>query len=258
MAKRRPSPQSISVDVIRWSVIAVITLVIVFLAGQAFSTFLHTSRIFLIRDIFVEESLGEVKLPELEKLKSHNIFSVDLTKVENKVRAKYPQIGDLKVLRHFPDGISITGFLRRPVAEAALNGHSLEISADGYFLRHIEREEGPLPVVRGLKSANAVPGERVQDENLLLAMNVIELVKNTRALSALGFRVVDIADPLKIICRFRDEAVNFEVFFEKDSIADKFKVLSAIVDRGDLELAQVKHIDLRFDETVIGRKKTKK
>jgi cell division septal protein FtsQ len=258
MAKRKPNPQSISVDVVRWIVIAVIALVVGFFAVQAFSTFLHTSKIFLIRDIFVEENLGEVKLPELEKLKGHNLFSVDLMKVENKVRAKYSYIGDLKVLRHFPDGIAITGFLRRPVAEAALNGHTLEISADGYFLRHSEREGDPLPVVRGLKSANAVPGERVEDEKLLVAMNIIELIKSARALSALGFREVDITDPLKIICRFRDEAASFDVFIEKDHVADKLKGLSAIAERSDLELAQVKYIDLRFDEPVIGRKKSKK
>jgi cell division septal protein FtsQ len=258
MAKRRPNPQSISVDVIRWSVIAVITLVFIFFAGKAFSTFLHTSRVFLVRDIFVEESLGEVKLSELEKLKGHNIFLVDLVKVEDKVRVKYPQIGGLKVLRHFPDGIAIKGFLRNPVAEAVVNGRTLEISADGYFLVHAERADGPLPVVRGLKSAKALPGERVGDENLHLAMNIIELIKSARVLSALGFREVDITDPLKIICRFKDEAVSFEVFLEKDRIAEKLKVLSTIVDRSDLELAQVKYIDLRFDEPVIGRKKAKK
>jgi cell division septal protein FtsQ len=258
MAKRKPNPQSISIDVIRWIMIAVITLVVGFFAVQAFSAFLHTSKIFLIRDIFVEESLGEVKLPELEKLKGHNIFLVDLVKVENKVQTKFPHIGDLKILRHFPDGIAVTGFLRRPVVEAALNGHTLEISADGYFLRHVEREGDPLPVVRGLKSANAVAGERVADENLLLAMNIVELIKSARALSALGFREVDISDPLKITCRFRDEAMNFDVFIEKDRVADKLKVLSAIVERSDLELAQVKYIDLRFEEPVIGRKKTKK
>jgi cell division septal protein FtsQ len=258
MAKRKPSPQSISVDVIRWSVIAVITLVIGFFAVQAFSTFLHTSKVFQIRDIFIEENLGEVKLPELEKLKGHNIFVVDLVKVENKVRAKFPYIGDLKVLRRFPDGIAITGFLRRPVAEAALNGHTLEISADGYFLSHVEREGDPLPVVRGLKSAKAEAGERVADGNLLVAMNIIELVKSARALSALGLREVDITDPLKIVCRFRDEAMNFDVFIEQDRVADKLKVLSSIVERSDLELAQVKYVDLRFEEPVIGRKKTKK
>jgi len=257
MAKRKPSPQPISADVVRWIVIAVIILVVGFFAVQAFSAFLRTSKIFLIREIFVEESLGEVKLPELEKLKGHNLFSVDLMKVENKVRAKYPHIGDLKVLRHFPDGIAIIGFLRRPVAEAALNGHILEISADGYFLRHVERAEDPLPVVRGLKSANAMPGERVADGNLFMAMNIIELIKNARPLSSLGFREVDITDPLKITCRFRDEALNFDVFIEKERITDKLKVLSSIVERSDLELTQVKYIDLRFDEPVIGRKKSK-
>jgi cell division septal protein FtsQ len=258
MAKRKPSSQPISADVIRGLVVAVIILVAGFFAVQGFFAFLHTSKMFLIRDIFVEQNLGEVKLPELEKLKGHNIFSVDLVKVENKVQAKYPHIGDLKVLRHFPDGITITGFARQAIAEAVLNGHSLEISADGFFLRHTAREGDPLPVVRGLKGANAAPGERVADENLMVAMNVIGLIKNVRSLSALGFREVDISDPLKINCRFKDEATSFDVYIEKDRIAEKIKALSAIVERSDLELAQVKYIDLRFDEPVIGRKKSKK
>jgi cell division septal protein FtsQ len=258
MAKRRPSPQSISVDVIRWSVIAFITLVIVFFAGLAFSKILHTSKVFLIREIFIEEGLGEIKLPELEKLKGHNIFGVDLTKVESKIAAKYPHIGNLKVLRHFPDGIAISGFARRPVAKAVLNGSVLEISADGYFLRHSEREGDALPVVRGLKCAKAVPGERVEDANLAVVMNIIEIVKNVRILEALGFHEIDVTDPQKIVCRFKDEAVNFDVFIERERVADRLKVLSAIVERSDLELAQIKYIDLRFDEPVIGRKKAKK
>jgi len=258
MAKRKQNSQPISVDVIRGLVIAVIILVVGFISVQAFFTFLHTSKIFLIRDVFVEQNLGEVKLPELEKLKGHNIFSVDLSKVENKVQAKYPHIGNLKVLRHFPDGIAITGFARTPIAEAVINGHTLEISADGFFLRRAEREGEALPVVRGLKAANAAPGERVADENLLVAMNIMGLIKNVRPLSALGFHEVDISDPLKIICRFKDEATSFDVYIEKDHVAEKIKGLSAIVERRDLELAQVKYIDLRFDEPVIGRKKSKK
>jgi cell division septal protein FtsQ len=258
MAKRKQSPRSISVDVIRWSVIAVIALVVVFLAGRAFSTFLHTSKIFLIQEIFIEDGLGEVKLPELEKLKGHNIFLVDLTKVEGKVAAKYPQIGKLKVLRHFPNAIAISGFLRRPVMATVQNGRTLDISADGYFLRHVPVDDEPLPLVRGLKLGNASPGERVTDESLTFVMNIIELVKNIRVLDALGFRELDIADPHKIILRFKDEAVSFDVFFEKDRLADKLKVLSTIVERSDLELAQVKYIDLRLDEPVIGRKKVKK
>jgi cell division septal protein FtsQ len=259
MAKRKQSPRSISVDVIRWSVIAVITLVVVFFAGRAFFAFLHTSKIFLIREIFIVEGLGEIKLPELEKLKGHNIFLVDLTKVEAKVAAKYPHIGDLKVLRHFPDGIAISGFARQPVATAVINGGTLlEISADGYFLRHAQREGDPLPVVRGLKPAKALAGEQVVDTNLAVAMGIIETIKSAQPLGSLGFREVDVTDPLKVICRFKDEAVSFDVFLEKERFADRLKVLAAMIERRDLELAQVKYIDLRFDEPVIGRKKAKK
>ena len=258
MAKRKQIPPSVNIDALRWGIIAVIVLVPLFLAVQAVSAFLHHAKTFVIQDISISESLGDVKIPELEKMKGCNIFTVDLAKVEEKIRSKYPRVGGIEVVRRFPDEIVVSGFKREPVAIAAIGGRMGVVSRDGIFIGSPGEETSGFPVIKGLKIAKIVAGAPVGDEQLMFAYTIIDAVRKDRGFSSIGLRSLDIRDPEKIVCVFGEGKGNFEVFLDQERALSGLQMFSGMMGRMNLDLSAIKYIDLRFKQPVIGQKKTKK
>lgn len=144
-----------------------------------------------------EEALEETGLREGE-----NIFSVDLAKVEAKLKA-IPQVASVHVERELPDHIAVTMTSRDPVAWVAAPGEtgdvtasekSMLVDATGYLMRprHIQPEYFHLPVIYGVKSDDVQDGELLANEDLRVALNLIQTVYS-RPESLLRIRTLDIS-----------------------------------------------------------------
>ena len=72
------------------------------------------------------------------------------------------------------------------------------------------------------------------------------------------FRAADVGDATRIVCVFGDGKGKVEIYFEKARFASQLKTLSGILLRSDLDFAEIKYIDLRFTEPLIGKKKARK
>ncbi len=258
MAKRKQLPPPVSIDALRWGAIVVIVFVFLFLAVQAISVFLHRAKTFAIDYISISEGLGTVSVPELDKIKGCNIFTVDLAKIEEKIRLKYPRVGDIKVVRRFPDEIVVSGFRREPVAVASVGGRTGVVSRDGVFIGAPSEETAGLPVIKGLKASRMTVGAPVGDVQLGFAYSVIDVIRKDQGLALIGFRSLDIHDPEKVVCTFGEGKGIFEVFLDQDHAQAELVTFSGMVGRMNLDLSAIKYIDLRFKQPVIGQKKTKK
>ncbi|MBF0122896.1 MAG: FtsQ-type POTRA domain-containing protein [Candidatus Omnitrophica bacterium] len=258
MVKRRQIPLSVNIDALRWGLIAVIVLVFFFLAIQAISSFLYRAKTFTIDHIVIPEDLGVVNVAELEKMKGHNIFTVDLANVEEKVRSKYPRIGGIKITRRFPDEILVFGFKREPVALALMGGRTTVVSRDGVFMGSPGEDTSGFPVIKGLKASKVAAGVPVGDERLSFVYSIIDAIRKDQGLMAIGFRSVDIHDPEKIICVFGEGKSVFDIFLDQERALVELRMFSNMVGRMNLDLSAIKYIDLRFKQPVIGQKKTKK
>ncbi len=260
MAKRNQNRSPISIDLVRFGVIAVFVLLALVISGVALTSFVRHSGLFVIRDVVISESLGEVNVPELAKLKGQNIFLVDLEKVEQKVISRYPGIAGLEVLRRFPDEILVAGARRTAFAAALMDGKSVLLSRDGCFIGALGKEDGPLAVIKGMRHQKVSSGIMLNDPFGLEALKAVELVYKDPALAALHLRGLDVSDPNKIVFTFglAEDPARFEVMVDKDNYALKLKTLSVMVARTELAVNEVKYIDLRFETPVIGKRKTKK
>ncbi|MBF0387770.1 MAG: hypothetical protein HQL20_07945 [Candidatus Omnitrophica bacterium] len=258
MARKKPNQSLFSIDLVRWLVIAVFVLIAVIISVVALVSFVRHSGIFLIREVVVAESLGEINIPELAKIKGKNIFQVNLAVVEQKILAKYPGVAGLAVLRRFPDEIAVLGARRTAFAAAQMDGRVLALSRDGCFIG--APGDGPLVVIKGLARQKTATGTLLTDPDGAAILAAVEQVAQDPALTALHLRTIDVSAVDKSVFSFGLSAdpARFDVIVDKESYTKKLKTLSVMVARTGLAVNEVKYIDLRFETPVIGKRTSKK
>ena len=260
MAKRKQNP-SLNPDILRTVGLVCIFVLGIALAVMAMAAFLRgvfASPLFTVRGIMIADNIQPLELPELMKLKGQNLFAVDLPKVEARIRAKYPQLADLRVMRRFPDQIGVTAVRREPFAKVSIDGRSYVIDRQGYMIGPPIDGQESLTVIKGLKRQKVFAGVLVQDERVKLGVMVMTLFHQDRRLSSVGLGTVNVEDLTRIVCDLGTEEAQFQVFIDKDNIAARLKTLSEVLSRGGLDLQQIKYMDLRFGEPILGQKKVKK
>lgn len=258
MAKRKKLPSGLTVGLIRWTGVFVITAVFVFFSFQAISSFLHHARTFDISQVSVSGDLGDLDIPELGKMKGRNIFEADLKGLQEKISARYPRIGGVKIVRRLPNEIAVSGFRREPVATTVLGGRSAVLSQDGSLMAVSSDDPAGLPLVKGLKFYKTISGTSAGSAEFSLVYSIIDTVRNDHALQALRLRSVDIHDPEKITCVFGEGRESFEVFLSRQGLKDEKTLLREMVGRRGLDLAAIQYIDLRYRQPVIGPRKTRR
>jgi hypothetical protein len=257
MARKKQSP-SPSPELIRVLGLTCILIVGMALAGMSVISFLRTSPLFTIKEISVADNIQPLDVPELAKLKGQNILAADLTRVEQRLRAKYPQLAELSVTRRFPDQIFIAAVKRDVFARASFDGKLYVIDPDGFIISAPQGEQGSLPLIKGLKRQKAPTGDPVENERMRIASSVILLFRQEARLAAIGLREVNVTDLMRVICVVGGDNARFEVIIDKDNIPARLKDLSDVLARGGVDLTVIKYIDFRFGAPVIGQKKVKK
>jgi cell division septal protein FtsQ len=245
MVKRKQSP-SLNPDIVRTVGLVCIFVLGIALAVMAMVTLLRgvfASPLFTVRSIMIADNIQPLELPELTKLKGRNLFAADLSKLEAKVRARYPQLADVRVMRHFPDQIWVTAIKCEPFAKVSIDGRLSVIDRYGYMMG------SPLDGQESLT---------VQDERVKLGVMIMTLFHQDKRLSSVGLETVNVEDLARIVCDLGGEEGEFQVFIDKDNIAARLKTLSEVLSRGGLDLQQIKYMDLRFGEPILGQKKVKK
>lgn len=258
MARRKSIPSSINADLVRLAIFTFLFITGMVIAGSALFSYLKHSEIFTVKNIEVSGDLGSLDVLALAKLKGQNIFNIDIGKVEAKVQSLYPNIAQLKVLRRLPDDILIQGVERLPFAVVVLDGKFILVSKDGFNIGHLAKKDDNLPSILGVKSQKMTLGSSLADENVKSAFQLIERVAQEDPLRSLVVRSIDVSDAGKIVMVLADAQSMVEVMVNKENISAKIKLLGLMMVRADIQLNDIKYIDLRFDEPVIGRKKAKK
>ena len=260
MARRKQNP-SRKPDVLRNVGIACIVVLGAALAVMAAAAFLRGMRaspFFKVRMVVVADNIQPLELPELAKLKGQNILLVDLSKAEARVRGRYPQLADVRVIRQFPDKILVKGLRREPFAKVSWDGEVSVIDPDGYMIGAPVEGQETLTVIKGLKHQRISAGSQVRDERVKLAAQIIMLFQHDRALASAGLTSISIDDVTRILCHLKVGEAGFDAIIDRENMTSGLKMLSQVLSHGGLDLMQVKYMDLRLDEPIIGQKKAKK
>ena len=218
--------------------------------------FVFESELFSIKDIDVQgnEHLKQNDVFNKSEIQfGYNIFLLNTKKIISELKTN-PWILDAEIKKIYPDKLIIFIKERKASAIVDIGQNSYEISKDGiilYCLTHVEKDNLNLPCISGLKSGNVKIGEKIIEPDFRSALEIIYCVEVILPKIFCEVKIVDSGDFL--VCS-KIEPFKIRVA-RAEEIIDKENLIREALERIKKEKLQVDYLDLRFQDSLVIKKK---
>ncbi len=237
-------------------VTALATIIFILFVAVLARAFIEKSDYFKLRTVDVKASFLDpraryaISNKVLTSNASKNIFSVDLKGIASGIQASYGDVKDVVAVISLPDRIIVSLKLRRPVA--LVKGVKFyPVDEDGVVLPNGSSTGAisDLPVISGIGIGGA--NSRFTSRNLRLALELLGEIRLNRTVSSLGISAITVYDPRNVSFYFKN---GVEVRIGDENFRDRLDLLSRALKDSRLILDNVKYIDTRFKDIIIGPK----
>ena len=237
-----------AIQIIRVIVFLFIGLML-FCAYAKTESFLTASDLFEVRDVLIDRSIQFIDVADLRRLKGRNMFKVDIAKLQGRIKAQYPQIAELRVIREFPDRIKVLAKKRQGLFQVPHKGKFLLVDTEGVAMYYTPALLN-LPMVQGaLGNIKVVQGAPLTSKNTGLAVAILQGFKAHLRTARLKVTSLDLRNLSKIDVTL---AEALHIILDQDNYPTKLDMLDMLLAQRKIDFAQVKYIDLRFNEPVLG------
>lgn len=242
-----------SVSFLKIIVLGVFALFAVLVCNDQTISLLKHSPYFKIKDIWYESSLKSIESSALANLKGKSLFSVDLTEIQKQLQSRYPQYKQLQVLKRFPNQVLVVARQRYPLARLRLAGKTLTLDEKGVILATAGDSDDQLPLIIGVNTVRGkiTAGSLLESPDLRAALSIVRISKTDKILSNFRIAKIDV-DNLSEINFYL--ANNLKVIVDQDQLEHQLKMLGLVLSQAKLDQENVKYIDLRFKEPILGKK----
>lgn len=237
---------------------AFIVFFIVTVAGLSMFTYnlLYKSNYFFIKESRIEwlaEPLSKIPYDKLRNTSAReNIFRQDIKKITLDILADCPELKHVKVIRDFPDRLIIKIMPRCPIAQVGESSFFL-IDEEGVVLTETRDtiEEG-LPIITGAgwKLFRKI-GQKENGAGALKALLLLKTMDDADFSDSYTLSKIDVSD-YRNISFFMENGLEVKIGHAnfKERLESLDKTLSTITVNRD----EIRYIDLRFDDVVLGTK----
>jgi len=238
---------------VKYILIGAVTIGLGYGASVQMRRVLKSSDYFNVQSVMIDPALEFINKRDLRYIIGRNIFEVDLNLVRQKLSHKYPQASQLRVNRHYPNQISIIAKQRLPFVQVPLAQRVAVLDDESVLLSVESKTDNSVPMVIGatINSSKLVLGLPLEGTGIRLALSVVRLFKDNKDLKHHAISELNISNPSKILFSLDN---GLQVIIDQDDIAQKIRVLSVVLAQDALDFKDIKYIDLRFKEPIIGKK----
>ncbi len=247
---KKPKKSSTKVSLLQPLLVLLVVGFFFFIGAKKAFFWVKNSSYFRVARVTCSTPSRAKSLERFLYLKNQSIFNVDLAHVQKQLEWSYPEVGEIRVLKRFPDEICIVLKERKPFAALALGANSFLIDRQGFIVSKDISSQGAFPLVRGLPSPPKTVslGQRIVSSNLEVALNIIDLFNRNKALARFVIVKMDVGN-LSRISFFLGE--QLEVVIDNEGAQEKINTLGVILEKAKLDWERIRYIDLRFQEPVI-------
>lgn len=234
--------------------IAILSLIILVIFLKAALQFLKNSDFFQIKKITYPKVVQIPSYSDIFDLMGRNLFSVNIKEVSEKVKKNFPQLTQVRLLRHLPDELIIEAQKRKPLALVKLSDKYFSVDSDCVIISESNRtQDNNLPLILGIMSRpiSLRIGQIYDDSNLKFGLEIIQEIDKISYLKNFALSKVDVSNLSRTLFAFTN---GIEVIIGEENISERLKLLAVVISRLSNELDKIKYIDLRFKEPAIGRK----
>ncbi len=233
-----------------------VVFVFLILAAILMKAFLQESDYFKLRVVDVKASFLDTQAASsisnriLNAYKLRSILSVNLERIAQYVQNSYGDVRDVAVRISLPDKLVVSFKLRQPVA-LVKSGKFYPVDEDGVVLPRGSRVDAlnDLPIINGI-DIRAV-NSRFTYRNLKLALELLEEIRLMHSLSSLGVTAINVYDPRNMSFNLKN---GIEIRIGEEKFRERLDLLSKAFRDPRLVMDNIKYIDVRFKDIIVGPK----
>lgn len=242
--------------------LSMLCLLLFFIIGALMnmSSFLYGSSLFMTDKISLQDELSSMlrdahKADQIQLSRKVNIFQLDMDDMQGKLKEKFPRLDNLVLKRTLPNKLWLAAKARLPVAYLLAQNGAYLVDAEGIILSDIPKEQKgalvdyPVFISRHAISGKAARARRLQDEGVQRGLALLASLKEQGIFSKYRIMKFDITDARDI--KFLVEPVGWIRAGDRD-YDERVKRVARVLP--ELSSRQVKYIDLRFGDVVVGAK----
>jgi len=219
----------------------------------AFYAFALNSPRFTVRGVVMEGKRpgSSVDYAELDKMiRGKNIFKLDFKDIRRYALDTYAELLEIKLKKSFPDTVIVTTVLRKAVAQIS-KGRYYPVDKDAVILSGVEDRPLPeVPIISGVRFNPAKKiGAEAGSERLDKALSLLSVLKASGALDGHDLVEIDMSSLRNVIFFLED---GLEIKIGREDYGSRLANLKKILSQEKITLSEIRYIDLRFKEPVIG------
>jgi len=240
--------QPTQVKVLTKKVTPIIVIIVLFVVGHLSLKNLPYFKLesVQINDITNASGLDAKELARLYV--GRNIFDIDINSLSSMIKHDHPTIKDVKVKRILPNKLEIDIVPRIAIAKIKSYAY-FPVDRSGMILSP-EIKSGKLPVISGLSIwLRPRVGERLKNKQLDIAFSLMDAFKNMPGVQSYHLSSIDVSN-YKNVSFYIDD--NIEVKIGGEDFQKRLKALEKTLKNPELDRRNIKYIDLRFKDVVIG------
>ncbi len=182
-------------------------------------------------------------------LKGKNIFKVNLKELQKQLQWAYPQAAKVSVLKKFPNTIILDIKVRLPFALAHINRKSTIVDKRGFVISKKPGREN-LPIIKGIPYNNEkiLVGRGIPNKSLSAALNILDEFARSPLSSDYKIKEIVVSNLSRIYFILKN---GLRVIIDQEDVRKKLKTLNILFGRANLNIKNIRYIDLRFKEPVI-------
>jgi cell division protein FtsQ len=182
--------------------------------------------------------------------KGRNIFEIDINAIAGRIKNRHPVIKSAVVRRILPDTLEIYVIPRVPVA--IIQGReNFPVDRTGMVLPPLEKPKN-IPIITGLSIwLNPRIGEKIETKRLGSAFLLIDALGEVELRSEDRVVSIDASNYRNLSAYLKN---GIEVKIGDENFSDRLIGLRSTLENSDLNKENIRYIDLRFRDVVIGPK----
>ena len=244
----KPFPRKKVLLILSVSIIPVIML-------ASFYAFCVKSRYFIVQDVVMvgREPDTTINYYDLERMTSgENIFKLSLKDIRKYMLDNYRELRDLRLERAFPNSIIATVILRTPVAQLYRDRY-YPIDEDGVILSGVKDfPDKGMPIINGARfNPSGEIGKETESKHAKKALALLKELNASGILDRHTLVEIDVSNLRNTIFFLED---GLEVKIGRENYASRLENLKEVLSDPKLKPSDIRYIDLRFKEPVIGPK----
>jgi len=211
------------------------------------------SKYFVVKNVIVvgQKVNSSVNYNELAGMMvDKNISKLRLKKIKNYMLDSYPELLSLRLDRAFPDSIQAVIVLRKPIAQVNQQRY-YPVDREGVVLSDVkDYPDENLPIINGIRTKlSRAIGKMVESRRLEKALALLRKIKSSGILEEHTLVEIDAANMRNMIFFLED---GLEIKIGHEEYTSRLEKLKNELSDPQIKPADVRYIDLRFGEPVIG------